>query len=325
MKATTLSILTIAIVSGLLGCGQSRDRDEAAPAQDMMVPSAPGGGAMVSPEPTAAAAPDAGTADMGISSSAAVVSGRDSTRKFVRTADLKFRAANAIRTTYDVEDIVNRFDGFVTSSRLNSNIDDQTTIPISADSSLETTYYTVTSTMVVRVPNIRLDSTLKAIAPLVDFLDYRVVTADDIGLSMLSNQLAQRRLGTHQQRLSRAIDAKGGKLEETVSAEENLLDKQASTDEALLANLSLQDQVEFSRVNLTIYQRQSFRRDVIPNDKNIEAYEPSFGTKVIDGLEVGWVGLVFVLVLLAKLWAPILFGIVVYIVYRMIKRKGGQE
>jgi len=329
MKATTLCILWGSFVLFVSGCGQNRESAEAdfETAKQAPVAMDRSGGegasiAMAPPSATDSTTSDISVSSAPVSSSAAVETGRDSTRRFIRTANLKFRAVDAIEATYRVEDIVGRLDGFVTSSQLNGNIDYQTTIPISADSSLETTYYTVVGTMTVRVPNTKLDSALKAIAPLVDFLDYRTVTASDVSITMLENELERRRLETHGQRLRNAIDSRGRKLESVAATEDNLLNKQASADNALISNLTLKDQIEFSRIDLSIYQKQTFRREVIPNDRNIEAYEPGLGTQIVDALHIGWRALVFVLVFLTKIWALILFGIVVYVVYRKFRRGG---
>lgn len=248
-----------------------------------------------------------------ISSSAAVETGRDSTRRFIRKADLRFKVDNVIKATYAIEDITRHHDGFVTSTRLNSTIDNKTVIAVSADSSLETTYYTVANQMELRVPNTSLDSTLKEIAAHIDFLDHRVITATDIAPQVLANELARRRLARHQSRLTGAIDTRGRRLEETTTAEESLLNRQAESDNALLSNLSLQDQVEYSTVTLAIYQRQSVLRELIANDKNIDEYKPGIGTRILEALENGWWALVSVLVFLAEIWWLIAGALLVWI------------
>jgi hypothetical protein len=255
-----------------------------------------------------------------VSSSAAVETGKDSTRKFIRTADLKFKVRSVIDATYRIEDITGKSGGFVTYTNLNSTIDNKTITAISADSSLETTYFTVANSMVLRVPNRMLDSTLKAIAVLIDYLDFRVIKAEDVGLQILSNQLEQQRLARHEKRLTSAIDSRGRKLEETTTAEENLLNRQGESDAAGIANLSLQDQIQFSTINLSIYQRQAVTRELIANDRNIEEYEPGIGSKLLEALKVGWKALEAVVIFLARLWALILFGIIVYIIYRKYVR-----
>lgn len=261
------------------------------------------------------------TSDEFISSSAAVEDGKDTTHKFVRTAELKFKVKSVINSTYNIENITNRQGGFVTYTNLSSYINNVTNTAVSADSSLETTYYTVSNTMTLRVPNTKLDTTLKEISKNIDFLDYRIIKADDVALQILSNNLTQKRHEKNEQRLTNAIDNRGKKLNETTVAEKVLLSKQEQADNAKIANLSLQDQINFSTINVSIYQRETIQRELIPNDKNIDEYEPGFGSKILDALMFGWNILEAIFVFLIQLWGLFLFGIVAYILYRKFGKK----
>jgi len=256
-----------------------------------------------------------------ISSSAAVENGKDSSRKFIRTADLKFKVKNVIKSTYEIENITNRKGGFVIFTNLTSHINYVTNKAVSADSSLETTYFTVTNFITLRVPNTKLDSTLKEISSNIDFLDYRNIKAEDVALQILSNNLTQRRSAKNEERLTNAIDHRGKKLNETTTAEEILLSKQEQADKASISNLSLTDQVKFSTINLSIYQRQTIKRELISNDKNIDAYEPSFGTKIYEALKFGWNILETFLVFIVKIWGLFLFALVAYFIYKRFKHK----
>lgn len=261
------------------------------------------------------------TSNAFISSSAAVENGKDTTHKFIRTADLKFKVKSVIKSTYNIEDITNKRGGFVTYTNLTSNIDNVTNTAVSADSSLETTYYTVSNSITLRVPNTKLDTTLKEISKNIDYLDFRIIKADDVALQILSNNLTQKRSAKNEQRLTNAIDNRGKKLNETTVAEEVLLSKQGQADNAKVSNLSLMDQINFSTINLSIYQRQTIKRELISNDKNIDEYEPGFGSKILDALKFGWDILEAFLVFLIKLWGLFLFGIVAYILYRKFGHK----
>jgi len=261
------------------------------------------------------------TSNAFISSSAAVENGKDTTRRFIRTADLKFKVKSVIKSTYDIENITNRQGGFVTFTNLTSNINNVTNTAVSADSSLETTYYTVTNSITLRVPNTKLDTTLKEISNNIDYLDYRVIKAEDVALQILSNNLTQKRSAKNEERLTNAIDNRGKKLNETTVAEEILLSKQEQADNAKISNLSLTDQIKFSTINLSIYQRQTIKRELISNDKNIDAYEPSFGNKILEALKFGWDILETFIVFLTKLWGLFLFAIVVYFVYKKYGHK----
>ena len=65
---------------------------------------------------------DAAAPETFVSSTAAVENNKDSTRKFIRTADLKFKVKDAIRSTYDIENIIVKQGGFVTYTNLASTI-----------------------------------------------------------------------------------------------------------------------------------------------------------------------------------------------------------
>ncbi|MES2776083.1 MAG: DUF4349 domain-containing protein [Bacteroidota bacterium] len=255
------------------------------------------------------------------SSFAAVENPKDTEHKFIRTANLKFKVRNVETTTYKIEDVISRHGGFVTSTQLNSNIDNVSVIPISADSSLETTSFTVTNTMTLRLPNISLDTTLKDIARLVDYLDYRIIKADDVSLQLQSNLLAQKRIASNRHRLAQGIDNRGKKLPDVTDAEESLLDKQEQIDNALLTNMSLNDQMKFSTVQLSIYQRQAIKRELISNDKNITAYQPGFGSRLLDSLQYGLEVQASIFVALTRLWWVFLFAAISWIGYRKFGHK----
>ena len=256
-----------------------------------------------------------------ISSSAAVETNKNSDRKFVRTAELRFKVKNVIKATYRIEDIASQHGGFVTYTNLNSTIDNVNTTKISADSSLETTYFTVLNSMTIRVPNTKLDTTLKDIAKHIDYLDYRIIKADDVALQILSNDLTQKRSTKTEKRLADAIDTRGKKLNETVHSEEILSNKQEQSDNAKIANLSLNDRINFSTITLSIYQRQEIKRELISNHQNIKAYEPSFGKKIIESLTSGWEILEVVILFLLNLWGLILAAVLVFLLYRYVAPK----
>ena len=70
------------------------------------------------------AAADSTAAESTISSNAAVEK-KESNRKFVRTADLKFKVKNVAKSTYAIENIVSKNGGFVTFTDLKSNINEK--------------------------------------------------------------------------------------------------------------------------------------------------------------------------------------------------------
>lgn len=256
-----------------------------------------------------------------MSSSAAVENKKDTVHRFIRTADMKFRVKNVFKATYAIENIAQKNDGFVTYTNLNSNLDNKSVIEISKDSSLETIYYTVENDLTLRVPYQKLDTTLKEIARLMDYLDYRIIKAEDVGLQLLANRMSVQRLTKHEERVTNAIDSKGKKLNETTGAEENLLEKQQEEDNARLRTLSLNDQINFSTVHLVVYQRPTTQREMIANEQNVEAYQPGMFTRIKEAIKSGWTIFEAIVVFIFNLWPLILIGLAAVVIFRKYYRK----
>jgi hypothetical protein len=262
-------------------------------------------------------------ADMAISSSAAREPG-DSSRHFIRAADLRFRVQDVVKATLGIEDIVGAQRGWVARTELRSNEQRRELIPVSADSILEVTTLELVNRMILRVPNTALDSTLRAIGRWVDVFDHRIITADDIGLRMMANSLAVRRARSHAQRVSGAIDDHGRKLKETIAAEEALRSSEEQRDDGILRNLELADRVAYSTVTLDLYQRPVIRRALIPDVRSIEGYRPPLWSRIGDGLRAGWRGLEWVLTALASIWPLLLLlGAGFWLTRRRGRPRGG--
>ncbi len=250
-----------------------------------------------------------------VTSSAARVSSVDSTHQFIRTAELKFKVKNVMESTTRIEDITIKNGGYVAYTQLGGSKDNVSTISVSKDSSLEATTFTVSNDMTIRVPNVKLDTTLREIARLIVFLDYRIIKADDVSLQVLSNKLAQKRASGAEKRLAQSIDKRGKKLGETTAAEEILQNKQEVADEAMIQNLSLEDQMKMSTVKLNIYQRPTIQHELIVNDDNLEKYEPNFFVKLWYSMETGWTIVSELILFIVRLWGLILFVLAVYLGY----------
>jgi len=226
----------------------------------------------------------------------------NSDQKFIRTADMKFKVNDVINTTSQIEDVTKRMGGFVTSTMLKSEKDNTTVTAVSADSSLESTYYSVSNSLILRVPDVKLDSTLRVLSTMVNFLDFRIVKADDVHLQLLANRLTQDRASRHAVRLTTAIDTRGKKLAETTGAEEGLLDNQTTADNVKLANLNLDEQINFSTISLQIYERQSVRRELMANNKDISAYQPGLGARISKAFKTGCDLFGSILVVMVQMW-----------------------
>lgn len=258
-----------------------------------------------------------------ISSSAAAVGKNDSLRKFIRTADIRFKVNDVAAATYDIENVVARHGGFISYTNLTSQVDDKTVVQVSADSTLQTTRYTVVNSITLRVQNSRLDTTLKDLSGYVQYLDHRVIKADDVSIQMLGNQMEKNRNRKFQTRTENAVDKNRKKLSETMAAENLLLEEQRSVDEAEISNLNLMDQVQFSTVNLFIYQNQGLKHEKMAIEKIVVPYQPGFGNQLKDAFNAGWNFVEYILIFIARLWAVILIGLGIYLIYKKYVGKPG--
>lgn len=263
------------------------------------------------------AMPDSAT----ISSVAAKENPADKTHKFVRTANLHFRVNNVVHSTYQIEDAVGRMGGFVSRTELRTDIQAKESSRISNDSVVETTRFTVFNSMTIRVPNTKLDSTLKLIAKTIEFLDSRTIKADDISLQLLANQLSWKRSTKNQSRITHAIDTKGKKLSETTQAEESLTNKEEQSDNAFINNLSLNDQVNYSTIEIEMYQRPSVKYEVYAELEKDSRFEQGLFSQLAESLQTGWSIAKAVIAFIFKMWGIIALIVLGFLVHRYIRRK----
>lgn len=262
---------------------------------------------------------EAADSEHNISSSAAKVD-KISNRKFIRTADVKFKVKSVSKSTYAIEDATSKFGGFVIYTNLESNIFSEDRIEISPDSSLITTKFKVENNVTIRVPNTKLDTLLKTISKQIHFLNHRVIKADDVSLTMLSNEMAQKRSDKSKKRLENAIDSKGKKLTDITEAEGNLDSKMEQNDASKIQNLSLKDQVDFSTITLNLYQDESITQEMVANEKSINSYRPNIGLQLLESLKTGWFMLENIISFIVLIWPILLFAFLGYFGYKRFKR-----
>lgn len=254
-------------------------------------------------------------------SSSAAVQPKNSNRKFVRTADIKFKVKNVAKSTYAIENVTNKFDGFVTYTNLESHINEKEETRVSQDSILETTKYTVDNNITIRVPNTKLDTVIKLIAKEIDFLDSRLIKANDVTLQMLSNKLAQKRSASIEKRIVNSIDSKGKKLNQVIDAEEKLDSKKEGNDTKTIENLSLNDQVNFSTLTINLYQRESIKHELYASEKSINNYRPNLGLQIWDSLKTGWFILEEIIAFVIQLWSLFLIAFLGWFTYKKFLKK----
>ncbi len=253
-----------------------------------------------------------------ISSSAATDLNIDPSRKIIRTADVKFRVDNVASATYDIEQIVAKTGGWVTYSNLVSEKTYLWQTAISEDSSIVMSKYVVKNTIIIRTPWQKLDTTLKALVPLIDYLDYRVIKAEDVTFSILAEKLKQKRLADYNARMKRYAETKNSTMSEITYAEQQILAQQEQADNSLIEELKQEDNIQFSTITIEIYETEQFEQRVIPNPEEIKEYKPGFGKRLLKALNVGWIIIQEVILAIISLWSIFLLGFGIYYSIRFI-------
>lgn len=226
-------------------------------------------------------------------------------RKFIRTAEIKFQVLDVTITTAKIENIVRNQGGFVIYTHLTSTVDNKEISQVSSDSSLETIYYTLSNEIKLRIPNRKFDSTLQSITALADFLDYKVVQADDVSLQLLDNQMTKKR----------ATKSSG-----KTSAETETYTKEKA-DEAEIADRGLSDQLRYNTISLQFTQRESIKRSMIPNNKDIAAYTPNIFVKIWDAIKIGWTKVEDLFLFAIEMWGIILLALLAWLLYKRLSNK----
>jgi Domain of unknown function (DUF4349) len=245
-------------------------------------------------------------------------------RRFVRTASLRCNVNKVDDAVTGIEEKTRALGGFVSFSRMKNTIQDSTGKSTSADSSIQTIHFTTEGLLVLRVPDYQLDSLVAALRPLAIFMLNREISAEDVHIQMLSNQLINQRALKTQHRITADIDVKGKKLSDIEQAEKTAEDREEAADNAKLTNLSLEDKIEYSTISVELYQDPGIRYTTVAQERNITKYEPPFLDQLGESFSSGWQMVKELVISVARYWSILLlcgFGYFIFMKYFLTVKK----
>ena len=287
--------LCAALFAGLIACAKHEQAAEASmEAASPATAAADAGGAaesrMASQAPTEAQ----------LTSSAATYT--DAQRKFIRTAQAKFRVKDVYQSALAIEDAVAAQGGFVTKNDIDTNIDSIRKRSLGNGQLVELAEYTVRGELTVRVPSDKAQAFLRSIIGQMEFLDTRSFAAMDAQFALLREQLAYQRNQEAQLELGDAQD-EGGKLGQKAQVIAARVDAKSGRDEALIAQKEFEDRVAFATLDLSLYQLPKLRRtEMADMEAAVRDNGPGFLTRLGKSLSTGWFGLLEIGLLLVRLW-----------------------
>lgn len=247
---------------------------------------------------------------------------KDTSRKFIRTIELKFRVLDVQKSSSLIEKNISKFDGFVVLSNLQNTVLNSSITPISSDSAIELTEFEVENRIEFRIPNSKIDTMINSVSSVIEHLDFQTNKAEDVSLQFLANRLVQKRVEKLENRVENAVKKNTRDLYKTTVAEENLYYRIEQRDNAIIENLNLKDKVDFSTITMTVYQKPSITKKNIFNIKNVKELKSPFGYRAIESLQTGWMIITEIALFFFKIWTILVLvsmGIILYKYFRLNK------
>ena len=202
-------------------------------------------------------------------------------RKMIWTSHLKFQVKNVDESTKVVQDLCSKYDGFVSNMDLSSNS------------------YQLSNQIEIRIANDNFEKLIGAFKNEATYVDELQIHSEDVTEEFVD---IESRLNTKRDVRDRYIAVlrdKAGSVEDIIAAEEaiRVITEEIEVIEGRLR--FLKDQVNYSTITLTIYQKVEF-------SEKPSVYEKSYGSELTDGLSNGWSVVTGLIIVLANLWPLIL-------------------
>lgn len=236
-------------------------------------------------------------------------------RKIIRTASIKSKVDNTEHATYKIEQLTKQFGGFITQSHLESKIRNEHSMPICSDSIMKVAAIQVSNNIILRVPNTQLDTFLVELSRLYTFLEYRKVSSEDVTNLFLSHQLKAQIRDKATKQIQSSVQASKHKLDDITDATSSAVLLKDEAIDHQTANLETNYKVEYSEVNLEIYQQEIIGRFMAINPLVLESTS-NWGYRFQEAFKNGGTLILDALVGLMNLWAVFVLGFLAWLIYR---------
>lgn len=232
-------------------------------------------------------------------------------RKFVKTADINMEVKDVYDATIFIEKQLKELGGFVTVSRLNSNVISEDTFESSDSEATLVKKYQTENRMQARVPSEKLGDFLTRINDKKMFLNSRTILAEDVTNNAKIAQLEKQKLEKTGEVIGKMKNS-GDKADRT---EKNL----EQHNQQQIADITLADDLNFSTVDIYIKEPKIRVAEIlVTNTKNIDnKYKFNFFYDAKNAFVEGFYIIQRLLVGLITIWPLMLIlGMMVYFLRR---------
>ena len=234
-------------------------------------------------------------------------------KKFVKTADVNMEVKDVYDATIFIEKQLKELGGFVTESRLQSNVVSEETFETSDTDATLVKKYQTDNKMQVRVPTEKLGDFLTFINDKKVFLNSRIIVAEDVTANARIAELEIKKLKKTGEVIEK-MKNNGDKVDRT----ENNLEQNNQQE---IANITLADNLKYSTIDIYIKEPKVRVAEIaVTNTKNIDnKYKFNFFYDVKNAFVEGFYLVQRLIVGLITIWPILLIGSI--IVYLLRKRK----
>ncbi len=234
-------------------------------------------------------------------------------KQFIKSADVNMEVKDVYEATISIEKQLQNLGGFVTSSRLNSNIVAEETFNTFDENATLVRKFQTENTMQVRVPTEKLGDLLTFINDKKLFLNTRNITAEDVTANIKLAELEAKR------------NAKTGTNISQLKTDKNKVilddDNQLEGNYQKVASFELTDNLKFSTVDIYLKEPKLRVAEIaITNTRNIDnKYKFNFFYDVKNAFVEGFYLIQKLVIGLVTIWPIILISLIV--LYFIRRRK----
>lgn len=235
-------------------------------------------------------------------------------KQFIKSADVEMDVKDVYATTISLEKSLQKLGGFVTSSRLNSQIISEKTFNTSDEKATLVRKFQTENRMQVRVPTEKLGEFLTIINDEKLFLNSRNILAEDVTANIKLAVLEAKR------------SAKTGNDIEKLALNKDKValsnDNQSENNYQKVAALEMTDNLKYSTVEISIREPKLRTAEIaVSNTDNIDnKYKFNFFYDLKNGFVEGFYLIQKLIVGLVSLWPLLLFGAVIFYFFKIRKK-----
>ena len=230
--------------------------------------------------------------------------------KLVKTAGIRFKVKNVQQTEEHIGALATGINGMVMHHQMGATVERSLDVRISDDSVMRVTSFHTSADITVKIPSSKLEEFMNQVSHMCIYGNDRSMDITDKSFDYLSAQLKlkSRTELVNQQKRGKVIIKK---TEDVLNLKDDMIDQQ-------IGNRQIDDAVKNSVVTLSFYQSNTINKEIIAND-DPSAYNLPFFKRLGMAIENGWAVFVDVIIGVASLWAFIIAGIGVWLIFRYYK------